>query len=118
MFVLVAQVPLSMHISRNNSQHDSMVFARESVLRWFVAFTVRFKRTGGIAEAPSVNQSVVSITSTGSNEPGSPTTPTEANRFSPARNKEYLHDASDAIRKVLYSTRENIQILHEVFRQV
>ena len=95
-----------------------MISARESVLRWFVAFTVRFKRTDSVPESPNVNQSVVSISSTGSSEPGSPLVITEANRFSPARNKEYLHDASDVIRKVLYSTRSNIRLLHEVLRQV
>lgn len=95
-----------------------MISARESVLRWFVAFTFRFKRTDSVSESPSVNQSVVSISSTDSTEPGSPVVVTEANRFSPARNKEYLLDASDVIRKVLYSTRSNVRLLHEVLGKV
>ena len=95
-----------------------MTSARESVLRWFVAFTVRFKRSESVSESPNVNQSVVSISSADGSEPGSPVGVTETNRFSPARNKEYLHDASDVIRKVLYSTRSNVRLLHEVLRQV
>ena len=34
------------------------------------------------------------------------------------RNMEYLHAACDVVRNVLYSTKENVQLLHEVFRQV
>lgn len=90
--------------------------ARESVLRWFVAFTVRFRRSDSTSESSNVNQSVVSISSTEGSEPPSPAS--DHNRFSPARNKEYLQDASEVIRKVLYSTRSNIRLLHEVFRQV
>lgn len=92
--------------------------ARESVLRWFVAFTVRFKRTDSTSESSNVNQSVVSISSTEGSEPGSPGAGGDHNRFSPARNKEYLQDASEVIRKALYSTKSNIRLLHEVLRQV
>ena len=95
-----------------------MISARDSVLRWFVAFTFRFKRSDSVSESPNVNQSIVSISSTEGSEPGSPPTSGGAIQFSPARNKEYLHDASDVIRKVLFSTRSNIRLLHEVLRQV
>lgn len=84
------------------------------MLRWFVAFTVRFKRTYVVPMSPNVNQSVVSISSTDSSEPGSP----GASDVSPERNKETLLDAGEVIRKVLYSTRSNVRLLHEVFRQV
>ena len=94
-----------------------MISARESVLRWFVAFTVRFKRTYVVPMSPNVNQSVVSISSTDSSEPGSPGA-SDAIGVSPERNKETLLDASEVIRKVLYSTRSNVRLLHEVFRQV
>lgn len=93
-----------------------MISARESVLRWFVAFTVRFKRTYVVPMSPNVNQSVVSISSTDSSEPGSPGA-SDAVGVSPERNKETLLDASEVIRKVLYSTRSNVRLLHEVFRQ-
>lgn len=95
-----------------------MISARDSVLRWFVAFTFRFKRSDSVSESPNVNQSIVSISSTEGSEPGSPPTSGGAIQFSPARNKEYLHDASDVIRKVLFSTRSNRRLLHEVLRQV
>ena len=94
-----------------------MISARESVLRWFVAFTVRFKRTYVVPMSPNVNQSVVSISSTDSSEPGSPGA-IDGVGVSPERNKETLFDASEVIRKVLYSTRSNVRLLHEVFRQV
>ncbi|XP_015748579.1 PREDICTED: ral GTPase-activating protein subunit alpha-1-like, partial [Acropora digitifera] len=93
-----------------------MISARESVLRWFVAFTVRFKRTYAVPMSPNVNQSVVSISSTDSSEPGSPGA-SDAVGVSPERNRETLLDASEVIRKVLYSTRSNVRLLHEVFRQ-
>ena len=93
-----------------------MISARDSVLRWFVAFTFRFKRSDSVSESPNVNQSIVS--STEGSVPGSPPTTGGAIQFSPARNKEYLHDASDVIRKVLFSTRSNRRLLHEVLRQV
>lgn len=93
----------------------SMTSARDSVLRWFVAFTVRFKRSNSTSESLlAVNQSEVSSTSTESIEPGSP----DSVKFSLVRNREYLQDASEVIRKVLYSTKANIRLLHEVLRQV
>ena len=69
-----------------------MISARDSVLRWFVAFTFRFKRSDSVSESPNVNQSIVSISSTEASEPGSPPTTGGTIQFSPARNKEYLHD--------------------------
>lgn len=95
-----------------------MISARESVLRWFVAFTVRFKRSDSTSESSNVNQSVVSVSSTEGSEPASPLAGTDPNRYSPARNREFLQDASEVIRGVLYSTRANIRLLHEVLRQV
>ena len=118
MYLLVAQVPHNKSSAIDSESEKRMISARESVLRWFVAFTVRFKRTDSASKSPSVNQSVVSISSAEGSEPVSPLVVTETNRFSPARNKEYLHDASDVIRKVLYSTRSNVRLLHEVLRQV
>lgn len=112
----VAQVPYGKCDIKDVESDARMISARESVLRWFVAFTVRFKRTSSVPESPNVNQSVVSITSTDSSEPGSPLV-SEAVHLSPERNREYLHEASEVIRRVLYSTRSNVRLLHEVFRQ-
>lgn len=112
-FCLAAQVPCSR--PKKNESKMSMTSARDSVLRWFVAFTVRFKRSNSTSESLlAVNQSEVSSTSTESIEPGSP----DSVKFSLARNREYLQDASEVIRKVLYSTKANIRLLHEVLRQV
>ncbi|CAH3187468.1 unnamed protein product [Porites lobata] len=112
-----AQVPRKRSNSAGREAEQRMISARDSVLRWFVAFTFRFKRSDSVSESPNVNQSIVSISSTEGSEPGSPPTTGGAIQFSPARNKEYLHDASDVIRKVLFSTRSNRRLLHEVLRQ-
>lgn len=117
-FTAVAQVPRSKSKAGNTELDKRMNSARESVLRWFVAFTVRFRRSDSTSESSNVNQSVVSISSTEGSEPASPGAVSDHNRFSPARNKEYLQDASEVIRKVLYSTKSNIRLLHEVLRQV
>ena len=118
MYLSAAQVPQKRSNSAGREAEQRMISARDSVLRWFVAFTFRFKRSDSVSESPNVNQSIVSISSTEGSEPGSPPTAGGANQFSPARNKEYLYDASDVIRKVLFSTRSNIRLLHEVLRQV
>lgn len=117
-YFVVAQVPRSKSKAGNTELDKWMNSARESVLRWFVAFTVRFRRSDSTSESSNVNQSVVSISSTEGSEPASPGAASDHNRFSPARNKEYLQDASEVIRKVLYSTKSNIRLLHEVLRQV
>ena len=118
MYLSAAQVPRKRSNSAGREAEQRMISARDSVLRWFVAFTFRFKRSDSVSESPNVNQSIVSISSTEGSEPGSPPTTGGANQFSPERNKEYLYDASDVIRKVLFSTRSNIRLLHEVLRQV
>lgn len=118
MYLSAARVPRKRSNSAGGEAEQRMINARDSVLRWFIAFTFRFKRSDSVSESPNVNQSIVSISSTEGSEPGSPLTTGGANQFSPARNKEYLHDASDVIRKVLFSTRSNIRLLHEVLRQV
>lgn len=113
----MAETPRAKRNVKDIESDLRMISARESVLRWFVAFTVRFKRNHITPMSPNVSQSVVSISSTDSSEPGSPGASDAAN-VSPERNRESLLEASEVIRKVLYSTRSNVRLLHEVFRQV
>ena len=99
-----------------SAQDSKQLQARESVLRWFVAFTNRFRRTDQSADSEV----------DGSADPTTPTYVMPATSLATANvpadsalmNKENLHIASEIIRKVLYSTKDNVQLLHEVFRQV
>ena len=66
----VAQVPCKKSSIGEKEAGQRMMNARESVLRWFVAFTFRFKRSDSTMESPNINQSIVSISSTEGSEPG------------------------------------------------
>lgn len=90
----------------------------DSVVKWFVAFTSTIKRVvkmqyGEQLDPRNASQSTESLGSVAT-EPQTPTT-TEQNRGSAM--SEYLIVAGDVIRDVIYSTRENVHIVHEVFRQ-
>lgn len=97
-----------------------MIGPRESVLRWFVAFTVRFKRQNLSELSSPFLSSTKSLESQLSSSPTSSpgSIPNVDMLRSGSSGSEHLYEASDVIRRVLYSTRENVQLLHEVLRQV
>ncbi|KAK3718791.1 hypothetical protein QZH41_014047, partial [Actinostola sp. cb2023] len=104
--------------AQDMSKDSRMSGPRESVLRWFVAFTVRFKRQnpdepGSPFLASRSMESTLSSSPTSS--PGSIASVDLLRTGS--TNSEHLYEASDVIRRVLYSTKENVQLLHEVLRQ-
>ncbi|XP_048586068.1 ral GTPase-activating protein subunit alpha-2 [Nematostella vectensis] len=111
------QVPMATMNPENVSTH--MVGARESVLRWFVAFTVRFKRQeeGQEPSSPTFTSKSMESLPPSTTTPGMGSTADMMKSISNDKKKEDLHTASDIIRRVLYSTKENVQLLHEVLRQ-
>ena len=91
----------------------------DSVVKWFVAFTSKIKRLvrtpyGEPQDPRGAPQSTDSL-SIGPSESQTPAT-TEQNRGSTSG--EELIAAGNVIRDVIYSTRQNVHIVHEVFRQV
>ena len=66
-----------------------------------------------LMEARSTSQSTESLGSSSTDQQGSSS---DQNRG--AARYEDLIVAGDVIRDVIYSTRENVHIVHEVFRQV
>lgn len=96
-----------------------------AVLRWLIAFAIRFKRksksstdsksidSGSLAAQESTELQPISedvSKTSASNDESSPAT----------RSKQYelLCEAADIVRAVFSSTQENVLAVHEVFRQV
>ena len=87
---------------------------RWRVLCWFVAFTIRFKKPGRrISEEDRLSESSNTDDSLNA-ETGSLSSVDEKN----VMQYETLYVTAEIVRSVLYSTKENILCLHEVFRQV
>lgn len=113
------QIPLPTVTAEDIAQNSKMTGPRESVLKWFVAFTVRFKRqSSSEPSSPFLSSKSLDsqLSSSPTSSPGS--IPNVDVLRTGSSNSEHLYEASDVIRRVLYSTRENVQLLHEVLRQV
>lgn len=78
---------------------------RWRVLCWFVAFTIRFKKPSRRNDEDRLSESSVSEESV---------TPVEEKSIQ----FETLYVTAEIVRSVLYSTKDNVLCLHEVFRQV
>ena len=84
------------------------------MLCWFVAFTIRFKKPGRrISEEDRLSESSNTDDSLNA-ETGSLSSVDEKN----VMQYETLYVTAEIVRSVLYSTKENVLCLHEVFRQV
>ena len=91
----------------------------DSVVKWFVAFLSKIKRvvkmqTSELQSPRSATQSMDSLGGAGSDSQLS--SASENSRASAIY--EDLLLGGDIILDVIYSTRENVHIVHEVFRQV
>ena len=85
---------------------------RWRVLCWFVAFTIRFRKQNRRSGDDRLSDASINDDST-SSETHSITSFDDRNTHF-----ENLLVTADVVRSVLYSTKDNVLCLHEVFRQV
>ena len=85
---------------------------RWRVLCWFVAFTIRFRKQNRRSGDDRLSDASINEDST-SSETHSITSFDDRNTH-----YENLLVTADVVRSVLYSTKDNVLCLHEVFRQV
>ncbi|KXJ04572.1 hypothetical protein AC249_AIPGENE27717, partial [Exaiptasia diaphana] len=112
------KTPVPTVTSSDMAKLSRMSGPRESVLRWFVAFTVRFKRQNADDPGSPFLSSKSLDTPLSSSPTSSPGSIASVDLLrTGSTNSEHLYEASDVIRKVLYSTKDNVQLLHEVLRQ-
>lgn len=94
-----------------NFSADGLTKYADSVVKWFVAFLSKIKRVVKMQAATST--SVDTLTSTNNDLQASTVSEGSRNAL-----YEDLLLGSSIILDVIYSTRENVHIVHEVFRQV
>ena len=106
---------LDVSVMKNITAASPLTKYADSVVKWFVAFLSKIKRVVKMqhGEAQSTSQSVDNLGGTGSESQLS--TMSENSR---AAIYEELLLGGDIILDVICSTRENVHIVHEVFRQV
>lgn len=98
--------------SRLQEGSQTQMSCRWRVLCWFVAFTIRFKKPNRRIDEDRLSES--SITEDSVNTGTYAATPLEEKSFQ----FETLFMTAEIVRSVLYSTKDNVLCLHEVFRQV
>ena len=105
---------LQTNVIDNRSEEGSQVQmnCRWRVLCWFVAFTIRFRKQN--RKSGDDGLSDVSI----NEDSASSETHSVASFDDRSTHFENLFFTADIVRSVLYSTKDNILCLHEVFRQV
>ena len=110
---------LDVSIMKNLPPSGNLTKYADSVVKWFVAFLSKIKRVAklqsGELQSPRGNGQSVDNLSVASGE-SQLTTVSENSRAAAAY--EDLLLGGDIILDVIYSTRENVHIVHEVFRQV
>jgi hypothetical protein len=104
---------------KNMPPSNNLTKYADSVVKWFVAFLSKIKRvvkkqSGDLQSPRSNTQSMDTIG--GASSESQLSTVSENSRA--AAIYEDLVLGGDIILDVIYSTRENVHIVHEVFRQV
>lgn len=109
---------LDVTVMKNIPSSTHLTKYADSVVKWFVAFLSKIKRVikmqAGDLQSPQVTQSLDTLS--GANSESQLSSMSENSRAAAAY--EELMLGGDIILDVIYSTRENVHIVHEVFRQV
>eukprot|EP00795_Rhopilema_esculentum_P002762 gene2762-982_t len=99
--------------TKTGEESQTQMNCRWRVLCWFVAFTIRFKKPGRRNEEDRISESSNTDDSV-NNDAYSPAATTDEKSI---LQYETLFDTAEVVRSVLYSTKDNVVCLHEVFRQ-
>ena len=113
---------LDLSAMKNLPPSSNLTRYADSVVKWFVAFLSKIKRVVNVAkmqsgELQSPRGTTQSVDNLGGASSESQLSTVSENSRAAAIYEDLLL-GGDIILDVIYSTRENVHIVHEVFRQV